>query len=182
MGKTLKVVFLLGAGFLSGAYFGRNIIPKTTKPAITRSTDTEIEEEVEDNKQEKNLMLNLALKYIDGNPEYHDMVVDYIIDFKKKNNLPFSKETIDNLANLVKKEVEAYPIQMKDYVLNISKIGLNSDYRVEIWQQLTEEEKSELINNVVGYKTKELLDETRDITKDTYKKIMEFIEDTKKGD
>ena len=141
------------------------------------NTNAENKEEArierQEKKEDKINTLGDVLKYIDNNPQNQELIINYSIAQRKDNDLDFSKETIDNLADIVKIEVEVSPLEMKDYVLDISRIGLSSEYRNEIWQQLSKEEKWEIFKEASKYKAKECWKETKEIAKDAGEKFKE---------
>jgi len=114
-----------------------------------------------------------VLKYLEANPNYRELVINYSINFHKKANGTFSKDTLDNLAGIVLEAAKENPQIMKDFVLDISAVGLRSSYRQQVWQQLSPEEKWDLFTEMSYFKTKECWEETLDVAKDAYSKFSE---------
>jgi len=163
--KTLVVLSIITAGTF-GVYSCKKVNSNPQPVQEVRQAGVE-------RREEKVETLGDVLKYIDDNPRQQELIVDYIIGIREKNELPFSGETIDKLAGIVQQEATTCPVQMKNFVLDISAIGLKSDYRNEIWQQLTAEEKWQLVRDASEYKARECWEETKEIAEDAYEKFRE---------
>ena len=71
------------------------------------------------------------------------------------------------------KYVSSNPEQTKDYVLEVSEIGLKSSYKREIWERLSKEDKWGLVKEVAEYRGKEFWKEVKDLSGDAYEKFKE---------
>jgi len=100
-------------------------------------------------------------------PPRKGIKIEKIVD---ENNFGiFKGENLDELM----KDIEENPEEFKDYAINISEIGLKSNYRREIWDRLNKEEKWLLIKEVSEYKANEFLHEMKRLSKDAYEKFKE---------
>ena len=93
-------------------------------------------------------------------------MIEKLVEDKK-----ISPEIRDRTLDEFVKYVRDNPSEMKSYVLDISEIGLKSDYRREIWDRLSKEEKWGLVKEVSEYKGNEFLGEVKDLSQDAYEKF-----------
>jgi len=171
LGRNLAVLTIVTASSLSLYSCKKNEPGQIKNPDNSVKVEL-VEKKVEEKVEKKNVTLGDVLKYIDKNPEHQELILNYAVDVRN-HNVPYSRETVDNLSGIVKQEVEAYPSQMKNYILDIVRIGLRSDCKDEMWGQLTKEEKWQIFKEVSKYKTRECLNETKEVIVDAYDKFKE---------
>lgn len=114
-----------------------------------------------------------VLGFIDKNYDSHETIVNYILELREKRNLWFSEKTVDNLADLFKREAEKYPWRMKEHIMDVTAVALRSGYRNEIFDRLSVKEKSEILEEALKYKTRKCMEETGDVAIDAIDKARE---------
>ena len=113
-----------------------------------------------------------ALKYIEKNEDQREVVLNYLLD-PKNNSIDYSNKTIDNLFYVLEKYAVNNPDGFKDEILTISKIGLGSNYRQEILNELTAKEKLEILSSASRDQARGYINDAGEIISDSYDKFQE---------
>ena len=117
--------------------------------------------------------LSRILDYVNDNPEHRDLIINYSIDLNDRQDQQFSDKTLENFSYIVTKNTLKDPKQMKAFVLDIAQIGLRSEYRGEIWDELTPEEKWKISREAIGHKSKQAYGVASELGVDVYDKLKE---------
>jgi hypothetical protein len=110
-----------------------------------------------------------TLEYIQENPKKQELFIEQAIN----SNPNYSSETVEIISKLCLKHSKENPQVMKPFILDISNIGLKSDYKREVWDQLNKQEKWEIAKEVTQYKAGEIWEGVKDTTEDAYNKFKE---------
>lgn len=164
--KRIALVSLLSAGALFLTSCKKQEESNTVNKAEEIYTNIETERKDE-------ITFGDVLKYIENNRDKQYILTDYLSDLLLKDESGIPNSSSRNFSEIIKREIERNPDEMKDYVLSVSRIGLNSSYRREIWNQLDMREKSELVREVLTDNARDYLAETRELGKDALEKFRE---------
>jgi len=112
-----------------------------------------------------------------SNPQSQEQIVNSIILSRERDNLSYSRETIDNFYNVLKKEIKNNPELMEKEIIEMTQIGLDSDYSGKIIASLSFKEKMRIAKECSLYEARGIAQEV----KENITKLDEKLEESQPG-
>ena len=159
--RNLAAIVLLGASTL---VWGVSGCKKADQPEEVARIESREEKEV--------------LGYLRENPASQEPVMNYIMLLRNKENTSYSKETVDNIYRTLKKEMRENPSELKEELVDMTRIGLYSEYSSEIFAGLPFKEKVRIAKECSLYGASELGDELKEDMDKVGNKLEEYQPET----